>query len=138
MAWLLDTNSWIEILKRPGESLEQTVLSHPPDEILLCSVVKGELWHGAHKYERRDRRLAVLAKLFGAFASLPFDDNAAWHYAEIRHHLEAAGQVIGPNDLKIAATCRSNGLTLVTSNVVEFTRVPGLQIENWSASRNHS
>jgi tRNA(fMet)-specific endonuclease VapC len=131
MAWLLDTNAWIQILKRPGGRLEQTVVSHAPDEILLCSVVKGELWHGAQKYERRDRRLAVLAKLFAAFVSLPFDDDAAWHYAEIRHDLEVAGQVIGPNDLKIAAVCRANGLTLVTSNSVEFSRIAGLRIEDW-------
>ena len=132
MAWMLDTNTWIQILKKPGGSLEQTVVSHPPDEILLCSGVKGELWHGAHKYERKDRRLAVLAKLFAAFLSLPFDDNAAWHYAEIRHQLEVAGIVIGPNDLKIAATCRANGHTLVTSNTAEFARVPGLSIEDWA------
>lgn len=131
MAWLLDTNAWIQILKRPGGSLEQTVVSHPPDEILLCSIVKAELWHGAQKYERRDRRLAVLAKLFAAFVSLPFDDDAAWHYAGIRHQLEATGDVIGPNDLKIAAICRATGLTLVTSNTAEFSRVPGLQIEEW-------
>ena len=73
MAWLLDTNAWIQILKRRGGSLEQAVVSHPPHEILLCSVVKAELWHGAQKYERRDRRLAVLAKLFAAFVSLPID-----------------------------------------------------------------
>jgi tRNA(fMet)-specific endonuclease VapC len=132
MAWMLDTSTWIQILKRPGGSLEQTVLSHPPAEILLCSVVKGELWHGAHKYERRDRRLAVLAKLFAAFASHPFDDDAAWHYAEIRHQLEVVGYVIGPNDLKIAAISRVNDLTLVTSNTAEFSRVPDLKVEDWS------
>jgi tRNA(fMet)-specific endonuclease VapC len=132
MAWLLDTNAWIQILKRPGGSLEQAVISHPPIEILLCSVVKAELWHGAQKYERRDRRLAVLAKLFGAFVSLPFDDDAAWHYAGIRHQLEAEGRVIGPNDLKIAAICRASDLTLVTSNTTEFSHVPGLRIEDWT------
>jgi tRNA(fMet)-specific endonuclease VapC len=74
MIWLLDTNAWIQILKKPGCSLKQAVVSHPPGEILLCSVVKGELWHGAHKYERTYLRLAALAKLFAAFESLPFDD----------------------------------------------------------------
>ena len=132
MTWLLDTNAWIQILKRPGCSLEQAVVRRLPNDILLCSVVKGELWHGAHKYERKDRRLAVLAKLFAAFESLPFDDNAAWHYAGIRHHLEVAGEVIGPNDLKIAAICRAADLTLVTSNTAEYSRVPGLQIEDWT------
>jgi len=135
MAWLPDTNVWIQVLKQPGGRLEQTVLSHPPDHILLCSVVKAELWHGAHKYGRTDRRLAVLAKLFAGLVSLPFDDDAAWHYADIRHQLEFAGSVIGPNDLKIAAICRASGLTMVTSNTAEFSRVPNLQIEDWSNPR---
>ena len=77
------------------------------------------------------RRLAALERLFAAFVSLPFDDAAAWHYADIRHELEIAGRVIGPNDLKIAAICRANGLTLVTSNTAEFTRVSNLQVEDW-------
>lgn len=75
-------------LKQPGGQLEQAVLSHPPDQIVLCSVVKAELWHGARKYERTDRRLAVLQRLFTQFRSLPFDDAAAWHYGTIRHKLE--------------------------------------------------
>jgi tRNA(fMet)-specific endonuclease VapC len=133
MAWLLDTNAWIQILKRPGGDLEQNMLSHPPEEILFCSIVKGELWHGAHKYEKTKRRLAVLAKLFAGFVSLPFDDDAAWHYSEIRHHLETTGEVIGPNDLKIAAITRANDLTLVTSNTSEFSRVRGLRIEDWTS-----
>jgi hypothetical protein len=62
----------------------------------------------------------VLEKLFAGLVSLPFDDAAAWHYANIRHQLETAGCVIGPNDLKIAAICRASGLTIVTSNTAEF------------------
>lgn len=131
MAWLPDTNVWIGILKQPGGKLEQAILSHPPDHISLCSVVKAELWHGAQKYGRTDRRMSALAELFAGFTSLPFDDKAAWHYAEIRHQLELAGCVIGPNDLKIAAICRANDLTLVTSNTSEFSRVVDLKIEDW-------
>jgi len=132
MAWLLDTNAWIQILKQPGGRLEQEVLSRPPSEIVLCSIVKAELWHGANKYARRDRRLAALDMLFAPFVSFPFDDDAARHDADIRHHLEQAGIVIGPNDLKIAAICRARGLTLVSSNTAEFLRVPGLPVEDWS------
>lgn len=95
---------------------------------------RAELWHGAHKYGRTDRRLTALEKLFAAFVSLPFDDAAAWHYADIRNELEVGGCVIGPNDVKIAAICRANSLTLVTSNAAEFTRVPNLQVEDWLES----
>ncbi|QDU58086.1 type II toxin-antitoxin system VapC family toxin [Aeoliella mucimassa] len=133
MAWLPDTNVWINLLKQPGSLLERKVLSHSPDQILLCSIVKAELWHGAQKYGRTDRRLSLLDKLFAQFASLPFDDEAARHYADIRHQLESIGAVIGPNDLKIAAICRSTNLVLVTANLSEFSRVEGLQLEDWTS-----
>lgn len=124
MAWLPDTNIWIDILKRPGGNTEQRMLEHSPNEILFCSVVKAELWHGTHKHGRTDRRLAVLDRLFAGFTSLPFE--------EIRHGLEWIASAIGPNDLKIAAICRSANVTLVTSNRSEFERVLNLQVDDWS------
>ncbi len=134
MAWLLDTNAWINHLKNPGGRIEQRLQRIQPAELRLCSVVKAELWHGAHKYERRERRLAALENLFQHVVSLPFDDAAAWHYAQIRHQLETRGLVIGPNDLKIAAICLTHGLTLVSNNVAEFNRVAGLSVEDWTQS----
>jgi tRNA(fMet)-specific endonuclease VapC len=65
--------------------------------------------------------------------SLPFDDRAAEVYGRIRAHLTATGMAIGPNDLMIAAIALANGLTLVTHNTAEFSRVPGLTIEDWQA-----
>ena len=94
--------------------------------------MKAELWHGAHKYGNRNARLSRLQQLFSRHHSLPFDDDAACHYSDIRHGLETHGQVIGPNDLKIAAICRAHQLRLVTSNVGEFRRVPGLDVEDWT------
>ncbi|MBI5758694.1 MAG: type II toxin-antitoxin system VapC family toxin [Planctomycetales bacterium] len=82
-------------------------------------------------------RLARLEELFARHRSLPFDDEAAWHYADIRHHLESIGQVIGPNDLKIAAICRANHVRLVTANLGEFQRVPSLEVEDWSKPDRH-
>ncbi len=132
MAWLLDTNAWIQHLKNPGGPVEQRLNRVSPSEILLCAVVKAELWHGAHKYERRERRLVALHNLFQPFVSLPFDDAAAHHYATVRHNLETLGQIIGPNDLKIAAICLAHGLTLVSANVGEFGRISELRVENWA------
>ena len=131
MACLLDTNAWIHHLKNPRGPIEQRLNRVSPSEILLCSIVKAELWHGANKYERRERRLAALTNIFQHFTSLPFDDAAASHYATIRHDLEARSLVIGPNDLKIAAICLAHGLTLVSSNTNEFSRVIGLRVEDW-------
>lgn len=132
MAWLLDTNIWILHLKNPGSAIESRILRSRPADLVLCSVVKAELWHGAQKYERRKRRLAALDAVFRQFVSLPFDDAAARHYGDIRHHLESRGQTIGPNDFQIAAICLANDLTLVTTNTSEFGRVPDLKVEDWT------
>ncbi len=77
MPWLLDTNAWIQHLKNPGGPIEQRLQRFAPADIQLCSVVKAELWHGAQKYERKERRLVSLQRLFGMSASLSFDDAAA-------------------------------------------------------------
>lgn len=65
------------------------------------------------------------------FQSIPFDDHAAEHYGSIRAHLANAGTPIGPNDLFIAALARAKDLTLVSNNTAEFSRVPGLKLEDW-------
>ncbi len=94
-------------------------------------MVKAELWHGAQKYGNRERRLRALDMLFSPFVSLPFDDAAARHYAEIRQQLEVQGRVLGPNDLKIAALAKAHGLTVVSADQ-DFRRVPGLSVEDWA------
>ncbi len=135
MAWLLDTNAWISFLKpgQPaGKAIADRLAALQESEILLCSLVKAELWHGAEKFGNRESRLAKLAEVFARYNSLPFDDAAARHYAAVRHDLETRGQVIGPNDLKIAAICLAHGLTLVSNNTSEFSRVAGLKAEDWT------
>jgi tRNA(fMet)-specific endonuclease VapC len=79
----------------------------PASEVAVCSVVWAELLHGARKYEKRQDRIARVERTLVPFQSLPFDDAAARHYAEIRDELETHGQVIGPNDLLIAAIASS-------------------------------
>lgn len=79
-----------------------------------------------------ERRLALVAETFAPFVSLPFDDAAAEHYARIRHELEFGGQIIGPNDLLIAAICLAHDCTLVTSNAGEFGRIGELRVEDWT------
>lgn len=135
MAWLLDTNAWISFLKpgqTGGKAIAEKLAALQENEILLCSVVKAELWHGAEKFGSREARLAKLTEIFARYVSLPFDDPAARYYADVRHNLETRGQVIGPNDLKIAAICLAQGLTLVSNNMSEFSRVAGLKTEDWT------
>jgi len=131
MAWLLDTNAWIHYLKNASSPIAQRLRQHTPAEIIVCAVVKAELLHGAMKYGVPERRLAVVRETLAPYASLPFDDLAAEHYARIRHDLETSGKVIGPHDLFIAAICVAHGCALVTANTGEFVRVAGLSVENW-------
>jgi len=132
MAYLLDTCIWIQHLKNPGGRLESRIEMQAPSDILTCSVVKGELWAGAYRYERMEDRFRILRSLLRPFVSLSFDDLASWEYASLRYDLESAGNIIGPNDLKIAAIALHHKLILVTTNTREFRRVPGLVVEDWT------
>ena len=133
MTYLLDANAWIAYLRQNNAQLVQRFLQVNPAEIGLCSVVLGELFYGAHHgaANKRASNLALIGRLQQRFASLPFDDLAAAEYGEIRAYLAAQGTPIGPNDLMIASIARANSLTLVTHNTHEFSRVPGLKLEDW-------
>lgn len=103
---------------------------------MLCSVVVAELRYGAWRSGPTNRPAndALIDQLCAHYISLPFDDVCAKEYGGIRYNLESQGQVIGPNDLMIAAIARVAGLTLVTHNSAEFSRVPGLALEDWQVS----
>ncbi len=131
MPWLLDTNAWIDYLKSAASPISHHLRRHAPSEIVSCSIVTAELLHGAMKYGVPERRVAIVRETLAPYASLPFDDLAAEHYARIRHGLETAGTPVGPHDLFIAAISVARGCTLVTSNTREFSRVPGLSVEDW-------
>jgi tRNA(fMet)-specific endonuclease VapC len=96
----------------------------------------AELWFGAERSDaaHRANNLKLVDELVAEYQSLPFDNAAARDYASIRAHLSATGQPIGPNDMLIAAIARSHGVTLVTHNVAEFSRVTGLSIDDWQSA----
>jgi tRNA(fMet)-specific endonuclease VapC len=131
--FLLDTNACIRILNNTSASLVAELHRHSPEEICLCAVTKAELLYGAQRSARPAQNLRLLEEFWAPYASAPFDDKCAYHYGEIRAHLERQGTPIGPNDLLIAATTVANDLTLVTHNVREFARVIGLRLEDWEA-----
>ncbi|HEU0186556.1 MAG TPA: type II toxin-antitoxin system VapC family toxin, partial [Gallionellaceae bacterium] len=97
----------------------------------ISSITLAELAHGAEKSSDIARNTAVVEDFASRLTVLCYDDKAAWQYGSIRAALEKQGQPIGINDLHIAALARSQGLTLVTNNLHEFERVPGLLLENW-------
>lgn len=133
MKYLLDTNAWIAYLGQNNPQLVQRVLQENPADISLCSVVLAELFYGAQHgaVGKLAANLALITRLQQRFASLPFDDRAAAEYGKIRAYLASQGTPIGPNDLMIAAIALADALTLVTHNTTEFSRVPGLKLEDW-------
>ncbi len=133
MIYLLDTNAWIAYLRQSNARLIQRFLQVAPADIGLNSIVVAELFYGAYHgpANKQATNLGLISQLQHRFISLPFDDRAAAEYGQIRAYLEARGTIIGPNDLMIASITRVHGLTLVTNNTKEFSRVPGLNLEDW-------
>jgi len=130
LKYLLDTNIVIYVIKkRPVEALE--IFNRQHGRMAISSITLAELVHGAEKSSDVSRNMAVVEDFVSRLVVLAYDDKAAWQYGSIRASLEKIGQPIGVNDLHIAAHARSNGLTLVTNNLREFERVPGLLLENW-------
>jgi len=130
LKYLLDTNIVIYVIKRrPPEALE--IFNRHHGRMAISSITLAELVHGAEKSSEVSRNIGVVEDFTSRLAVLSYDDKAAWQYGQIRAALEKTGQPIGVNDLHIAAHARSNGLILVTNNLREFERVPGLLLENW-------
>jgi len=131
VTYLLDTNACIQFVNNRDSAISRRLSVIRRADLVLCSVVKAELYHGAYKSSQREKNLALLRLFFEQFVSLPFDDRAAEIYGLVRIQLAAAGKLIGPNDLLIAAIAIANDVTLVTHNTREFSRVEGLHIEDW-------
>jgi tRNA(fMet)-specific endonuclease VapC len=129
--YLLDTNVCIRFLNKSSPELTLKLIGTDPDEIFLCSIVKAELFYGAHKSNNPLKTLKAQKEFCNRFKSLPFDDSAAEVYGEIRSSLEKKGRIIGPNDLIIASIAKANDLILITHNGKEFNRVEGLTVEDW-------
>ena len=87
---------------------------------------------GAEHSQQVERDLADLEAMTARLEVLPFDNKAAYHFGQVRADLYSNGQPIGPYDMMIAGHARASGLILITNNVKEFIRVPGLILENWA------
>lgn len=133
MTYLLDTNVCIALLNGSSRAVARRFADESPRTVRVCSVVVAELLYGARKSQHTATVMASLQAFLAPLASLPFDDPAAHEYGLLRADLERAGTPIGGNDLLIAAIARATDLTLVTCNVREFLRVPGLRVVDWHA-----
>ena|SRR5215471_5532574 len=131
MKYSLDTNTCIRYLNKRSAGIRRRLPSISADDIVVCSIVRGELAYGAAKSQDPAKSAAKQQRFLKPYATLAYDDAAATVFGRIRAELEGRGTPIGPYDLQIAALALVHSLILVTHNVKEFGRVAGLQIEDW-------
>ncbi|WP_413175180.1 type II toxin-antitoxin system tRNA(fMet)-specific endonuclease VapC [Anabaena azotica] len=131
MKYLLDSNVCIQYLNQRSENIIQRLQDLSDIDIVVCSIVKAELFYGAMRTNNPAKTLQKQQEFLDRFVSLHFDDKCALIYGEIRSKLAAKGTPIGNNDLHIAAIAMANNLTLITHNTREFSRVENLKLEDW-------
>jgi predicted nucleic acid-binding protein len=130
MARLIDTSIFIE-LERSEQGLTVLTLAAPDEAVALASITASELLAGVHRADsvkRRERRATFVEAILGIIPVLPFDLQVARTHAEIWAEMAAAGQMIGAHDLLIAATALTHNYAVLTHNLRDFQRVPGLVI----------
>jgi tRNA(fMet)-specific endonuclease VapC len=129
--YMLDTDTCSYVMKRSSAALLAKLQAVPPTDVCMSVITKSELLFGVEVSPRRTQDAAALKAFVSHVDVLDLPDVAAAHYAAIRAELKKRGEMIGANDLFIAAHARSLGLILVTNNTSEFGRVSGLTLENW-------
>ena len=130
LKYMLDTNIVIYTIKNRPEEVRSRFKQHY-GQMCISSVSYMELVFGAERSGNPERNLRVLEGFVARMDVLHFESEAAVHSGQLRAELANKGTPIGPYDLMIAGHARSEGFILVTNNEKEFTRVPGLRVENW-------
>jgi len=132
MRYLLDTNAVISLLTKRSPTLVRRILECAEGEIGLPSIVAHELYFGAYKSAKAAFNLETLRILFSDFPIMPFEQEDARVAGQIRAILSAGGTPIGPFDVLIAGQASARKLILITNNFGEFTRVPDLELQDWT------
>jgi tRNA(fMet)-specific endonuclease VapC len=130
LTYMLDTNVCIYVMtKRSLDLLEK--FNSLAEQLCISSITLGELHYGAEKSTRRVDNLTAIEHFVARLEVLAFEAKAAAHYGQLRAELERAGTPCGPHDMQIGGHARSEGLIVVTNNIREFSRMPGVRAENW-------
>jgi tRNA(fMet)-specific endonuclease VapC len=130
LEYMLDTNICIYVVKnRPAALLER--FDQLAEALCISTITLGELLYGVQKSARRSQNLQAVEQFTARLEVLPFSVKAAAHFGQMRAELARVGLLCGAYDMLIAAHARSEGLTLVTTNVREFERMPGLRLDSW-------
>ena len=132
MKYLVDTNILIYLMNGKSSKLQQKFTRRNVEQFCISSITVAELLYGAKKSIKVDQNTNAAIKILSPFEIIDFSSLDAMEYADIRSTLEKAGNVIGPNDLLIAAQARRQNLIVITANTKEFDRVQNLNVENWT------
>lgn len=133
MGVLIDASVLIGF-ERDRTAIERRLAGREDEEFFLSVITASELLHGVHRAKTSDvraRRSAFVEAVLSRFPLLSIDLPTARAHSRLWAELASTGELIGPHDLWIAAACVAHGLTLVTGNLREFERVPGLAVESW-------
>lgn len=133
MQYLIDTSTCI-LAMRGHLAVVARMSAVVPREIAVSSITCYELFTGAAKCRKPDLERGKVDLFVDAIVKQVFDETAASHAAEIRADLETRGEMIGPYDVLIAGHARSLGITVVTGNTREFSRIADLAVEDWSVA----
>ena len=131
MIYMLDTNMIIYAMNGRPDQLKKLFMKFGKNDLCISAIAMAELEFCVSNSSRINSNRDNLYRFISGFEIMPFDSNAAREYGDIRADLKRKGQMIGSNDMLIAAHAKSLGLTLVTNNIREFSRVDGLKVENW-------
>ena len=131
--YMLDTDICAFVLRRSSEVLLERIQQVPIEQQIISMVTLAELFYGVLESNKKKANRAGVDAFVRHVTVKDWSRDAAEHYAEIRADLKKKGQMIGANDLMIAAHARSLDATVVTNNVKNFGRVKGLKVENWMA-----
>ncbi|MBQ7677841.1 MAG: type II toxin-antitoxin system VapC family toxin [Lachnospiraceae bacterium] len=134
MRYMLDTNMIAYAKNRQPIYVLQKLQQHDPSEICISSITMAELEFGIFNSSKPAQNCLALMMFLSNISILPFDNEAAYEYGDIRHYLKTRGIIIGGNDMLIAAHARSSGIILVTHNTREFSRIQNLSLEDWCAN----
>ena len=134
MPFLLDTNICIYLLKNNPPHVRNRIKGLQFGDLAVSSITLAELYFGVAKSHIPEKNLRALRGFLGAIIPLPFDEQCAYRFGALRADLAKRGAPIGPYDMLIAAQALSTRSILVTNNIREFKRIPGLRVENWAES----
>lgn len=132
MRYMLGANICIYIIREKPIRVLKRLRSFDISDIVISAITHSELEYGVAKSSRRKDNQEALNNFLSPLEIVPYDDKAAAYYGQIRSYLEKKGAIVGAMNMLIGAHARSIPVTLVTNNLREFKRIPGLRVENWA------